>query len=428
MVIDFLSIRKIGDYWVCEIAPVTQQQNYGSFVICSVAIVDLEPQSGIMGTINGATIMLTADGKSLPYRLRIGNKSINQLRLWQLGYHIPHTVVLDFSVCDQFKRDGDVNLRDIYEQVVTPRLGASAVAIRCSSNLEDGDAQSFAGTFDTYLAVPSQLDEIQGKIVQSYRKFCLGNDGLEDTVQYHVQLGIMIQQMVQPKFSGFLFTLDPVNPPSDWLKIEYWQGPREKSEGSSITLNRETGKQVRSNRDSKQAPLPMTIQGRLHRAAVGLELHFGIPQDVEFLISGADDALYLMQSRPITAFSYSPTKCASMNSRSYLTFSTKIGNSITRIRCCPAPIFRSYLPVRSLWVIRSSNMALQAPLSLREVSASANPDSAMPSLIPAMGLTYSTLSRTKPGPTSSSMLSRFGYQASVNASISTSLSNTTLSR
>ena len=43
-------------------------------------------------------------------------------------------------------------------------------------------------------------------------------------------------------------------------------------------------------------------------AAFALERHFGTPQDVEFLISGADDTLYLVQSRPITAFSYSPDK------------------------------------------------------------------------------------------------------------------------
>lgn len=311
MLIDSWSISHRGAYVVHEvvnkIAPGTQRQNDGSFVICSIANGDFQPQSGITGTINGAGVTLIADGKPLPYRLQIGNKSINQLRLWQLGYHTPHTIVLDFSLCDAFKREGKIDLRDLYEQVIAPRLGAS-VAVRCSSNIEDSDAQSFAGAFDTYLDVPNQLDEIQRIIVQSYRKFCFRNYGQEDAIQYHVRLGVMVQQMIRPKFSGFLFTLDPVNPPSDWLKIEYWQGPRENSEGYSITLNRETGKRVRSGRDSSRAPLPMIIREKLHHAAVELERHFGTPQDVEFLISGADDTLYLVQSRPITAFSYSPDK------------------------------------------------------------------------------------------------------------------------
>jgi phosphohistidine swiveling domain-containing protein len=307
MLIDFLSISTKGAYVFYEVAPIPQQQNCGSFVICSVANVDFEPPAGITGTINGAGITLIADGKSLPYRLRIGNKSINQLRLWQLGCHLPHTVVLDFSVSDAFKRDGEVDLRDLYDQVIAHRLDAS-VAVRCSSNLEDSDAQSFAGVFDTYLDVPNQLDEIEGKIVQSYQKFCSGGDGQGEMLPYDVRLGIMVQQMIRPKFSGFLFTVDPMNPPNDWVKIEYWQGPRENSEGYSITLNRETGKRVSSGRDSNRVPLPMNIQEKLHHAAVELECHFGTPQDIEFLISDADDTLYLVQSRPITAFSYTPDK------------------------------------------------------------------------------------------------------------------------
>ena len=307
MLIDFSSISHEGAFGICEVAPRTGQQNHGSFAICAVAKGDFKPQSDITGTINGAGITLIADGKSLPYRLRIGNKSINQLRLWQLGYHIPHTVVMDFSLFDTFKREGKIDLRDFYDRVIAPWLGAS-VAVRCSSNLEDGEAHSFAGTFDTCLDVANQLDEIQGKIIQSYQKFGLKADGQGELLQHDVRLGIMIQQMIRPKFSGFLFTLDPVNPPSDWLKIEYWLGPRENSEGYSVTLNRETGKRVLSGRDSSQVPLPIIIQEKLHRAAIELERHFGIPQDVEFLISGEDDTLYLVQSRPITAFSYSPDK------------------------------------------------------------------------------------------------------------------------
>lgn len=306
--IDFLSIIKRGAFIIYKVAPAPQQQNNGSFVICSVANDKFKPQAGITGAINGAGITLVvADGEQLPNPLRIGNKSINQLRLWQLGCHIPDTVVLDFSVYDAFKRKGELDLQDLYEQVNADRLGAS-VAIRCSSNLEDSDAQSFAGVFDTYLDVPNQLDEIQGKTVQSYQKYGLRSDGQGEMLGYDVRLSIMIQRMIQPKFSGFLFTLDPVNPPSDWLKIEYWQGPRDNSDGYSITLNRETGKRVRSGRDGHRAPLPMDIREKLHLAAVNLKHHFGTPQDVEFLISGADNTLCLVQARPITAFSYSPDK------------------------------------------------------------------------------------------------------------------------
>jgi phosphohistidine swiveling domain-containing protein len=307
MLIKFLSISKRGAFVVYEVAPGSRPKSHGSFVICSVANGDFEYQSDITGTTNGAGITLTANGRPLPYRLRLGNKSINQLRLWHLGYHIPHTVVLDFSVCNAFKREGEVELRDLYEQVIQPRLGAF-VAVRCSSKVEDSETQSFAGAFDTYLEVPNQLGEIQGKIVQTYQKFFLRSAGQEEMLGYDVRLSIMVQEMIRPKFSGFLFTLDPVNPASDWLKIEYWKGPRRNSEGYSITMNRETGKRVRSGRAGNRVSLPMSVREHLHDTAIKLEHQFGTAQDIEFLISGKKDALYLVQSRPITAFSYSPAK------------------------------------------------------------------------------------------------------------------------
>lgn len=306
MKIKFSSIRKSGDYIYYEVAPKRKQQSYGNFVICSVDKGDFKPgATTIKGKIDGAAIVLIADSKQLPYQLRLGNKSINQLRLWQYGYHIPATVVLDFSICDQFKRDGETNLQNIYEQVAASRLGSS-VAIRCSSNLEDSDVQSFAGFFDTYLNVPNQSDEIQKRIFQSYRKFCF-KGGIEiEGFQQDIRLSIMIQQMLQPKLSGFLFTLDPTNPPSNRLKIEYWHGSRGHSDAYSIALNRETGKQIDSDQDRSQSSNLIASQKILHHAAIEIERCFGTPQDIEFLISGGKDTLYLVQSRPITAFSYSP--------------------------------------------------------------------------------------------------------------------------
>jgi hypothetical protein len=76
MLIDFLSIAKSGIHVFCEVARGELQQNCGSFVICSSASNDFEPPAGVKGTINGAGITLVADGKALPYRLRIGNKSM----------------------------------------------------------------------------------------------------------------------------------------------------------------------------------------------------------------------------------------------------------------------------------------------------------------------------------------------------------------
>lgn len=257
----------------------------------------------------------TSDARVLDV-LQIGNKSINQLRLGQIGFHIPHTVALDFTFFDTFKKDSKIALDEIYRQHIAKDLGFS-LAIRCSSNLEDSEKQSFAGTFDTYLDVPNDFGAVEEKILKSYKKFCsfdsaTADDQLQDLRRYDLKLGIMIQTLVKPKFSGFLFTSDPMNPPNQWSVIEYWAGKREQSEGYSITLNSESGKRIPTSRDRSNIPLPAQIQEGLASSARQLNDHFGFPQDAEFVVSDEDEQLYLVQSRPITAFSYSPAKVADL--------------------------------------------------------------------------------------------------------------------
>src|SRR5262245_15160454 len=311
MKVDFSSINNCDLYIAYEIA----FKGTGSFVIISHSTDrngNFGPYGNCQALIDGNSISWTASGKRSPGALCIGNKSLNQLRLWQFGYCIPDTVVLDFSFFDTFKKNGQVDLKAIYSQYVAERLGPS-LAIRCSSNLEDGERQSFAGLFDTYLDVPNEFEAFEEKILRSYQRFCSKDgaipvDVMQDIYSLDLKLGIMVQKMIKPRISGFLFTSDPMNPPSQWLKIEYWQGEREKSEGYAITLNSENGKRIPTRHDNSNVPLPVDVQEKLYCAARELVTQFGFPQDSEFVISDENEQLYLMQSRPITAFSYSPDK------------------------------------------------------------------------------------------------------------------------
>jgi len=311
MRISFSSVDSRGSYIAYNVSP----KDHGSFTIISYAkdfTGDFNLGEDFQALIEDNSISLTASDKRLPIVLRIGNKSLNQLKLGQLGYFIPDTVALDFSFFEIFKKTGQVDLKEIYDQQIADSLGP-LLAIRCTSNLEDSEGNSFAGAFDTYLNVPNRFEKFEEKILRSYKKFCTPDeanpsDTLHDIRRYDVKLGIMIQRLVKPKFSGFLFTTHPMNPPNQWLKIEYWQGEREKSEDYSITLNSENGKRISTSRDNSAVPLPAELQEKLYYVAKELEEHFGFPQDAEFVISEDDEQLYLVQSRPITAFSYSPDK------------------------------------------------------------------------------------------------------------------------
>lgn len=315
MRIDFTSVDRYGPYVAYKIS----WSDKGSFTIVTytankTTISDLD--SGFHASIQHDSIYLTTDNDITFGELRIGNKSTNQLKLGQIGFFVPHTVILDFSFFDNYKKENKIDLKEVYHQYIVEELGAS-LAIRCSSNLEDGEKFSFAGTFDTYLDVPNDLEAVEARVLQSYKKFCsidqaTASHQLQNLRGYDLKIGIMVQRLVKSRFSGFLFTLDPMDPPNKRSMIEYWRGKREQSEGYSITLNNESGKRIPTNRDRSDIPLPPEVQDKLASAARELGDHFDFPQDAEFVFSDEDEQLYLVQSRPITAFSYSPEKVSAI--------------------------------------------------------------------------------------------------------------------
>ena len=307
MTIGSSSVTSYGSWVSYHIVPESYELNCGSTIVAASANGDFTLGDCVEAAIHENILSLTSNEASSPHLLKVGNKSINQLKLWHRGFLIPHTVFLDFSFYHTFKKTGEVDLRTVYEAHIADKLGPS-LAIRCSSNLEDGEEKSFAGVFDTYLNVPNEYAVFREKVLQSFRRFSTIDDIPLDLRRYDIHLGIMVQKMVKARFSGFLFTTHPMNPPNNWLKIEYWQGEREQSEGFSLTLNSLDGKRIRSAQENSKISLPKAAQNELYSAANDLGEYFGFPQDAEFLICEEEESLYLVQSRPITAFSYSPDK------------------------------------------------------------------------------------------------------------------------
>ena len=307
MTIGSSSVTSYGSWVSFFIVPESYEQNCGSTVVAASADGDSALDGNVVVSIHDNVLSLSSSETFAPHRLQVGNKSINQLKLWHLGFQIPHTVFLDFSFFNTFKKTGDVDLETVYKEHIANKLGPS-LAIRCSSNLEDSEEKSFAGVFDTYLNVPNEYPAFEEKVLQSFKAFSIDANIPADLRMYDIRMGVMVQKMVKARYSGFLFTMHPMNPPNKWLKIEYWKGEREKSNGFSLTLNGSNGKRIPLKEDNSRIPLPKEVQTALHNAAMGLSDCFGFPQDAEFLICDEEESLYLVQSRPITAFSYSPKK------------------------------------------------------------------------------------------------------------------------
>ncbi|MCR4597791.1 MAG: phosphoenolpyruvate synthase [Acetatifactor sp.] len=128
-----------------------------------------------------------------------GAKADNLIKLKEAGFPVP-----DFTV---------VPHEEDAEKFVTEflRTHAGPFAVRSSCNLEDGEDQSFAGQFATYLSVPPEnlSEKIQAcreSLKQESVREYLNQNGLTAET---LRMDVVLQDMVQADRAGVLFTANP---------------------------------------------------------------------------------------------------------------------------------------------------------------------------------------------------------------------------
>lgn len=183
------------------------------------------------------------------------------------------------------------------------QLGGGPVAVRSSACAEDSDTASYAGQQETFLNV-SGAAEVRRRIVDCWASFfserALFYRARKGSVD-DLRMAVVVQQMVDPRKSGVLFTVDPVQRRRDRMVVEAVFGLGEQAVSGHVTPDHyvvdRTGvvKRERLANGGVLAPDELVQLAWLGRT---LEERFGGPQDIEWAI--ADGELYLLQSRPVT--------------------------------------------------------------------------------------------------------------------------------
>ena len=166
------------------------------------------------------------------------------------------------------------------------------VAVRSSGIAEDGAKASMAGQHDTFLYV--REPELYQKIMQ-----CFDSAYSPRAVAYREENGItedriavIVQRMIDPLYSGVLFTADPVTGDRNAMEMEWVNGTGEKLvSGEAIPASTQWAKHF-------MPALPKGSQG-LPLIALEIESHFRCPQDIEWCVD-KDYKLWILQARPIT--------------------------------------------------------------------------------------------------------------------------------
>jgi phosphohistidine swiveling domain-containing protein len=203
------------------------------------------------------------------------------------------------------------------------------VAVRSSATAEDLPFASFAGQQDTYLnivGIEAVLDAIRrcwaslwtARAV-SYR----ANNGIDHRA---VRLAVVVQQMIEARVAGVLFTANPLTGHRRQAVIDANPGLGEAVVSGAVNpdhfvVNTASGKILERRLGDKRVVIRSTPGGgtrrvetaqaqstfcltdeqvrELARLGARVEAHYGPPQDTEWAIDAAGK-LWLTQARPIT--------------------------------------------------------------------------------------------------------------------------------
>src|SRR5215469_14662320 len=213
-------------------------------------------------------------------------------------------------------------------------LGADApVAVRSSAVGEDAAEASFAGLQDTYLWVRGAtglLDHLRRCWASLYNTEAVSYRLRQHMPEHDVAMAVVVQQMVDPRSAGVMFTCSPTTGDRSVIAIEGSWGLGSVLVGGEVTpdsfvVSKVTGEIVRRTVSEKvrlhrQAPegqgtwsvdVAAGLRSRpcltdeeiraLARLGSQVERHYGTPQDIEWAIAG--EQILLLQSRAETVWS-----------------------------------------------------------------------------------------------------------------------------
>ena len=211
----------------------------------------------------------------------VGGKAANLGELIGIGMPVPDGFVISDPV-DIFQ-----NIRESYRE-----LGAEFVAVRSSGIAEDGAKASMAGQHDTYLHcgesdLVKRIDDCwlsaNNPRAVAYRE----ENGITED-----RIAVIVQRMIDPLYSGVLFTADPVTGDRNTMEMEWVMGTGEKLvSGEATPASTQWLKHF-------MPAVPKGSQGLPH-LALEIEGHFGCPQDIEWCVD-KEYKLWILQARPIT--------------------------------------------------------------------------------------------------------------------------------
>lgn len=216
-----------------------------------------------------------------------GGKAVNLAKMLQNSLPVPNGLAVRLNAFDS-----NGNLTQDAKTAIQKHLDKSKLyAVRSSALAEDAEDASWAGQFESFLN--TKPEDVIKKVEECH------NSAKDRAKAYahkfrtpsSFSVAVVIQEMVQPKYAGVLFTRDPITG-EDQLVTEYVKGLGEELVSGRADPMRVTWRLG----ESYEVPFDLA---QLTDLAQKVEKAFGKPQDIEWV--WAEGRMWLVQTRPITA-------------------------------------------------------------------------------------------------------------------------------
>ena len=227
---------------------------------------------------------------------RIGMKAESLIRLREGGFNVPDGFVI---TPDELRSFTDADLAAHADE-------NALYAVRSSGTSEDLGNASFAGQYTSYLNVRGLADlraaiencaqSIHSDRVAAYARH--NNINIEGS-----KMAVIVQRMVESEISGVAFSVDSINGRDKEVVIEAVCGLGEQLVSGHVNPAYYSYDWYEDTFTSyKGGALSRPQVKRLAETVTDIQAYYGFPVDVEWAIAG--DALFILQSRPITTIHY----------------------------------------------------------------------------------------------------------------------------
>ena len=241
-----------------------------------------------------------------------------------------------------FQAELQQSIIDAYVSMSAEIKSGVSIAVRSSATAEDLPDASFAGQQETFLnvrGIDAVLHKVKEVFASLYNDRAIAYRVHQNFAHEEVALSAGLQRMVRSDIgaSGVMFTLDTESGFKDVVFItasyglgetvvrglvnpdEYYVYKKSLTEGKSAVLSRSVGSKAIKmiycdDPDSDKSVKTVDVSAdestafcltdeqleELAKQAVVIEIHYGRPMDIEWVLDGEDKQLYIVQARPET--------------------------------------------------------------------------------------------------------------------------------